>query len=588
MANTKVTGDLIANGTVTATNLADGSVTAAKLNSITTDNITEGTNLFYTDARVGSYLSGSGYDTATNIIATITDSAPTTLDTLNELAAALGDDPNFATTVTNSIATKLPLAGGNITGNLSVDTNVLFVDTANDFVGIGTTSPATALDVSGRIRSLEFTADDGTVQTGFNSNSLIQISRGAAPSFLQFISPNNQQQAILFGDTDDTVSASLRYDHSGDYMWFEVNNAERMRIDGSGNVGIGISTPQAPLHVIAPNSANNSIIQEWSYTNDTEDQYSLMLKQTVTSRNVRYNFSMVNDDVAYDDTLVLSKGFVGIGITDPERKLHVADDASTYIQVERTTAGSEGNILLGCATTVNALYSRDSGSGDRDFAFITGSSERMRIDSSGNVGIGTVPVGTRAPLHIHKSSGATYIHMTNNDVGGTEDDGTSLIENTNGDFLLRNRENANILFYTNNIARMTISPSGNIGAPSGTNIYNASDKRLKQNITPIESGLNAISNLNPVKFNWIEGFVESEEGKNMLGFVAQEVQNVIPEAVEGFGGNNLTIGEQVIESPLRVNEKFIIPVLTKAIQELKEIIDNQQQQINDLKAQITK
>src|SRR6056300_680344 len=72
-----------------------------------TDDLAEGsTNLFYTNARVGSYLSSNGYDTATNIVASITDSAPATLDTLNELAAALGDDPNFATTVTNSIATK--------------------------------------------------------------------------------------------------------------------------------------------------------------------------------------------------------------------------------------------------------------------------------------------------------------------------------------------------------------------------------------------------------------------------------------------------------------------------------------------------
>src|SRR6056300_1532508 len=67
-----------------------------------TDDLAEGTtNLFYTDARVGTYLSSNGYDTATNIVANITDSAPATLDTLNELAAALGDDPNFATTVTN-------------------------------------------------------------------------------------------------------------------------------------------------------------------------------------------------------------------------------------------------------------------------------------------------------------------------------------------------------------------------------------------------------------------------------------------------------------------------------------------------------
>ena len=50
--------------------------------------------------------------------AALVDSAPGTLNTLNELAAALGDDANFSTTVTNSIATKLPLAGGTLTGDL--------------------------------------------------------------------------------------------------------------------------------------------------------------------------------------------------------------------------------------------------------------------------------------------------------------------------------------------------------------------------------------------------------------------------------------------------------------------------------------
>jgi len=120
MANTKVTGALIADATITATNIADGAVTAAKLTGITTTSIAEGDKLFYTDARVSTYLSSNGYDTAANIIATITDSAPVTLDTLNELAAALGDDPNYATTTANLIGTKLPLAGGTLTGNLDI------------------------------------------------------------------------------------------------------------------------------------------------------------------------------------------------------------------------------------------------------------------------------------------------------------------------------------------------------------------------------------------------------------------------------------------------------------------------------------
>ena len=58
-------------------------------------------------------------DNAASVAAAgVVSSAPGTLDTLNELAAALGDDANFSTTVTNSIATKLPLAGGTLTGDL--------------------------------------------------------------------------------------------------------------------------------------------------------------------------------------------------------------------------------------------------------------------------------------------------------------------------------------------------------------------------------------------------------------------------------------------------------------------------------------
>ena len=57
-------------------------------------------------------------------VSNLVDSAPSTLDTLNELAAALGDDANFSTTVTNSIAAKMPLAGGTFTGNVDLDDNV--------------------------------------------------------------------------------------------------------------------------------------------------------------------------------------------------------------------------------------------------------------------------------------------------------------------------------------------------------------------------------------------------------------------------------------------------------------------------------
>ena len=55
----------------------------------------------------------------TTALSNLVDSSPSALNTLNELAAALGDDAAFSTTVTNSIATKLPLAGGTLTGALT-------------------------------------------------------------------------------------------------------------------------------------------------------------------------------------------------------------------------------------------------------------------------------------------------------------------------------------------------------------------------------------------------------------------------------------------------------------------------------------
>ena len=115
MAQTKV--KLISYGVIVQGNLHAS-------HGITTAHIGEGSNLYYTDARVGSYLSSNGYATQSTIVAAITDSAPSTLDTLNELAAALGDDVNFSTKVTNSIALKAPLASPTFTGNATFAGNL--------------------------------------------------------------------------------------------------------------------------------------------------------------------------------------------------------------------------------------------------------------------------------------------------------------------------------------------------------------------------------------------------------------------------------------------------------------------------------
>ena len=113
-------------------------------NKSTTD-LAEGTNLYYTDARVSAYLSTNGFATETyvdNAVSNLIDTAPTTLDTLNELAAALNDDPNFSTTITNLIGTKLATADFNTTADawigtksttdLSEGSNLYYTDARTD------------------------------------------------------------------------------------------------------------------------------------------------------------------------------------------------------------------------------------------------------------------------------------------------------------------------------------------------------------------------------------------------------------------------------------------------------------------------
>ena len=118
---TKTTSDLTEGTNLYWTTARGDSNFSTNLAASTTDNLSEGsTNLYYTDARVGSYLTTNNYATqsyVTTAVANLVDSAPATLDTLNELAAALGDDPNFATTVTNSLAGKLGVSDNAVTAS---------------------------------------------------------------------------------------------------------------------------------------------------------------------------------------------------------------------------------------------------------------------------------------------------------------------------------------------------------------------------------------------------------------------------------------------------------------------------------------
>ena len=116
--------DITSGWVITQETALDGITINSVTNKQLLDTSTFGTKISQWDTAYGwGNHADQDYATETYVgdqIDTLIDSAPGTLDTLNELAEALGDDPNFATTITNSIATKLPLSGGTLTGDLII------------------------------------------------------------------------------------------------------------------------------------------------------------------------------------------------------------------------------------------------------------------------------------------------------------------------------------------------------------------------------------------------------------------------------------------------------------------------------------
>jgi len=111
-------GDLAYNSSTGTFSISAYSGFDSDFASKTTADLAEGTNLYYTDARVNAYLTTNSYATQTyvnNAVSNLVDTAPEALDTLNELAAALGDDPDFATTVSTQLGTKFNTADFNTT-----------------------------------------------------------------------------------------------------------------------------------------------------------------------------------------------------------------------------------------------------------------------------------------------------------------------------------------------------------------------------------------------------------------------------------------------------------------------------------------
>ena len=231
---------------------------------------------------------------------------------------------------------------------------------------------------------------------------------------------------------------------------------------------------------------------------------------------------------------------------------------------------SSGNILTNTLQTAGTGTSV-TGSGQ---IFLNGGTSNC-IAFNGN-GVGAPTLGSRSPgtkleLYIENPSAVGYSMGVKG--GGTTSLWHSVPFNSNTNF----HE-----FYGGNVPVANISGTGIISAV-GNVIAFASDKRLKTNIKPIENPLDKVKSLNGFTYNWndkAKALANYDTEESLVGVFAQEIQEVLPEAVKLAPFDNDMTGNSISgENYLTVQYDKIVPLLIEAIKD-------QQKQIDELKSKI--
>jgi hypothetical protein len=245
---------------------------------------------------------------------------------------------------------------------------------------------------------------------------------------------------------------------------------------------------------------------------------------------------------------------VGVGTTSPSYKLHVVKGASDNAVVIDNGGGAGDNTnpylaFSGTSGGANFIRGRIRGAfpdaTGGGLVFDTGASgsmsERMRIASNGDFLVGTTTTGAANTqgLYLNSASGATYASIGH--VNGTGSGNGYLIFLYNG---------ANIGY---------ISQNGTTAVAYNT----SSDYRLKENIAPMTGALAKVAQLKPVTYKW------KLDGSDGQGFIAHELQEVVPDCVAGEKDAVDANGKPMHQG---VDTSFLVATLTAAIQEQQALI----------------
>jgi len=419
-------------------------------------------------------------------------------------------------------------------------------------IGIGVTEPTATLDVNGSVEVLT----NLRVGTSYVRPYALQVEKACPNEWAAYIyntSTDNGHGLLVESASTDPSSHIL-----------EVANAETTRglaVTGDGKVGIG-PAPRNPEYELDINtdigrvarfatSNTNIVMQEVTsnagaqFIQKTNGVDRLKLQSDASAiwigpvSQQRMHFIAGGE---YDTKMtILQNGMVGIGTETPIYRFHVESAINNWVSSIYNSSTTNGYGLL--------VDSASSDSSDYNlFAVGNADGNKFEVRGDGNVGIGTVTGGASGRLHVVGDGINPSGLFMNGNVGiGTKSPQAKLhIAGTPGF--------DGIMF-----------PDGSVLTSAG-----GSSRRWKTNIKSIEGALNKVARLRGVSFDW------QVSGKHDIGLIAEEVGEVIPEVVAY---------EENGQDAKSVDYAHLVALLIEAVKEQQKIIDVQNSEITEMKAE---
>ena len=416
----------------------------------------------------------------------------------------------------SNIVTTGALNSGSITSGFgSIDNGSSNITTT----GVGTFG---SLDISGDIdvdgtTNLDVVDIDGAVDMAstLQVDGAITSSAGATIT----TADNTAQLTLTSTDTDSGHGPRLNMVRNPSEAGADGDNLGQIFIQGYNDAGTPELIDYFQLFTeIADASDGTEDARQIHYVMTGGSQRSRIehnaTETVINEDSVDVDFRVESDNTTHALFVEGSSGNVGIGNNNPGRLLHItalgtgtAEIASVLLVNE---VGTSGEIRQGPSSD-NAMIFRENGS------------ERMRLNSSGTLGIGKNPNSSLATV-------GTEIHQ----------DGTVLMSRNSSPALFINRSDDGTVIQIFRGA----STVGTISVTSSNTAYNtSSDYRLKENVEYSWDATNRLKQLKPARFNFI-----SDPNKTVDGFLAHEAQTVVPESVTGTKDETRDVSNAILSA----------------------------------------